>query len=688
MTRSVLGSNASRSAAPGLPSTVLLGLVLTLLSCGGPKAAKVASAPTPSTPAHAKANAELVLATPARVFPPTERTEVMAESYQPDGSRRFVSQGLRMIERPDGSLVAASEFFPPARAITATALPPRLGGGFLFVANTGGSALVYSSGSFTAELTPVTRFDGEVDRLVVGFDRVYVLRARSAVWFAIDPTSGREVDLGSLPPAPGYGSMAFADGWLAAVELPFVGVSATFDAGGTWHPLGLDHAALSTADGGVLIDTVGRRRLLGPSGSIEPVSEPRPSRPGATNRPVIIPSAARRPLGSRPLETAVLHGFPERAGTALVAASGSLLRVRLEDGSILGETRDAYPGVTPCQAIPLAKGPGFVCGEPGAATRLYTYEPPLSLRELRSFGEPRKVSPNGRGDLVVRGGCADGQGAEPLYCMLPAARSSYLVSKGSDTERVVALSDGRAAVIEPPRAGFSGTIALAASGERGPPVRLTFEKPRDQALLLLVEQGLWLDSLEQAEDGSIRGFIVGATSFVGVRVSLGGKVELAEPEQGLDRAFLSGRFGLAVGRSGGARETTDAGFSWSDVDLASEPELKPERTFGELNGCTAVGCAFAGWLRVGWGAPERVKRATLPDPMSFSSPGGGRWSLECEADGARSRRALPLRPENDERTLSPWIGTIVLAVALYYPTKAFANYKHREKRNKPWLSYL
>jgi uncharacterized membrane protein len=35
-----------------------------------------------------------------------------------------------------------------------------------------------------------------------------------------------------------------------------------------------------------------------------------------------------------------------------------------------------------------------------------------------------------------------------------------------------------------------------------------------------------------------------------------------------------------------------------------------------------------------------------------------------------------------------WIGTVVLAVALYFPTKAFANYKHREKRNKPWLSYL
>lgn len=35
-----------------------------------------------------------------------------------------------------------------------------------------------------------------------------------------------------------------------------------------------------------------------------------------------------------------------------------------------------------------------------------------------------------------------------------------------------------------------------------------------------------------------------------------------------------------------------------------------------------------------------------------------------------------------------WIGTVFLAVALYYPTNAFAKFKHREKRNKPWLSYF
>ena len=35
-----------------------------------------------------------------------------------------------------------------------------------------------------------------------------------------------------------------------------------------------------------------------------------------------------------------------------------------------------------------------------------------------------------------------------------------------------------------------------------------------------------------------------------------------------------------------------------------------------------------------------------------------------------------------------WIGTAALAVALYYPTKVFANFKHREKRNRRWLSYF
>lgn len=35
-----------------------------------------------------------------------------------------------------------------------------------------------------------------------------------------------------------------------------------------------------------------------------------------------------------------------------------------------------------------------------------------------------------------------------------------------------------------------------------------------------------------------------------------------------------------------------------------------------------------------------------------------------------------------------WLGALVLIAALYYPASRFSSYKHREKHNKPWLSYL
>lgn len=41
-----------------------------------------------------------------------------------------------------------------------------------------------------------------------------------------------------------------------------------------------------------------------------------------------------------------------------------------------------------------------------------------------------------------------------------------------------------------------------------------------------------------------------------------------------------------------------------------------------------------------------------------------------------------------EHVWQVWIGTIILAVTLYFPTRAFSAYKHREKRNKAWLSYF
>jgi hypothetical protein len=641
------------SAARGLSGIRLLGVLALFSACGGARAPSPAVAMVTSTQrAAAKRSKEPPLVTPARVIPPTERSESMAETYDSDGSRRFLTQSLRVVERTNGALETATDFLPPARHVTTTELPARLGGGFLFVLNNGGSALLYSAPSFTGRLTALARLDSEVDRLVTGFDRLYLLRRSSTDWSALDPKSGRELDLGSLPLSAGYGSMAFADEWLAAVELPFTGVAATFDAGGTWHPVGLDHANLSVVGGGVLLEAGGQKRVLGTTGVLDASTDPDPGR--TARKKGAARGGTERPLGPRPLETAVLHGFPVSNGQALVASAGQLFRVRLSDGSVLETMKSAYTGVTACDPVVFGTGAGFVCGEPGGATRIYAHVPPLSLRLVVEFGEPRRVAQSGRGALVVTGGCETGTAAEPRYCVLSSGSDLYAVAKGSDTERVVGLSDGRAAVIEPPRQRFNGTLTLVGPGSRGSPLALSLPKRTDDALSALLSQGFWLDSLEESPDGKVRGFIAGTGSFAGVRVGLDGKVELGELVPSLDRSYLSGRYGLSIGRGGGARETTDGGFSWSDVALPSEPELKPERSFGRPNGCTQIGCAFAGWLRVGWGSGDKLDIAPKPENTRFTAPGGGRWSLECEPDGRSSRPSLPLRPENDERTVSPW----------------------------------
>ncbi|HEY3494953.1 MAG TPA: hypothetical protein VGK73_09715, partial [Polyangiaceae bacterium] len=303
---------------------------------------------------------------PARVFPPTERGEIIAETIENDGSRRFIAQGLRLIERTGGALEAAEEFLPPSKSVTALELPRRWGGGYLFVVNAGGHAVLYGAPHWTGPLRPIGRLDGELERVVPGFDRLYVQRSRTSPFLAVDFETARELDLGSLLRSPTYGSMAFADEWLGAVELPLRGVLATFDAGQTWHPLELAHAELSAVDAGILVETPDRRFVLGPTGAVLPVRKselapPAPSGRGAGSR-------TPRPLGQRPLETAVLHGFPEPGGTALVAAGGMLARVSLADGAIRERLADAYPGRSPCEAVALANGAGFVCGEARGGT--------------------------------------------------------------------------------------------------------------------------------------------------------------------------------------------------------------------------------------------------------------------------------------------------------------------------------
>jgi hypothetical protein len=600
----------------------------------------------------------------ARLIPPTRKGEVLLEGFEVDGSRRFVAQGLRILERPDGALETADEFLPATQGIEATALPPWLGGGFVFRVSGGVSTLLFRASSWTGPLTPLSRIDAELERVVPGPDRLYALVKRAEQWIALDANTGKGVTLDGLPRSPSFGAMVFPDAWFGAVEVPIRGVLATFDAGATWHATGFRDASLSLAPEGVIVESAAGRQLLDRSGALRPVLEPTraPVLPGGRGeRPdgeMTFDAAPPPPLGPRPLEQALLYGFPDSKDSAVVLSHQNLARVRLRDGAILAAARGVYPGPLPCQAVPLGAGVGFVCGEEQGPTRLFALREPLGLRAVAVFDGPRRVSAAENGGLVVDGACNSDPNSTASYCVFPPSGPNYELEVGGDrgVERVVALSDGRAAVLVPPRLGAPGLLTLTGRGGRGITVPLELPDKLDSEVIALLEEGLWLDSFTEAKPGELSGWVYGAGPFVGVRVSLDGSVKVGRAQQGLERAFIAGRRGFVLGLRGGAYETLDGGFEWSDVDLPSEPDLSAPQALSSVNGCSAAGCAFSGWLRVGWGTSEkrRLPTAASPEPTRLRLPSGGRWSLECTPSGEVSAPSLTVLPEPEERREGPW----------------------------------
>jgi hypothetical protein len=597
--------------------------------------------------------------------PPVTGNGVTVVETTSDGSRYLVSFGLRMVERPDGSLELAPDFFPATRGVNAVPLPERFGGGYVFYSQSSGSTLLWKAASWTTRLVPLAQLDGEVSRLVPGLDRLYVQRERRSPWIALDPSDGKPLDLAGLPASPAYGAMAFADEWFGAVELPYRGVVATFDGGASFRPIGVSAQALTAGNGQITVGVSGGSLSLGPDGALKP---------GTTREALDGSGDARRspfgPLGARPLEQAVLRGFPWATGEALVAAGGALGRVRLADGAVLELRERAYPGTASCQAVAVHGGAGFVCAEPRDKTVIYVVSEPFGLSELIAFDGPRMVAEGGNGALAVRGSCEPELGAPGTYCIVPRSGAPYELAVEGDlgVERVVPLDDGRALVLIPPRLGAQGSLALIdGAGTREKRVTLKLPKSADAVMTTLLKHGLWLNGFEQSSRNEISGFIAGDGPLLGVRVSFDGKVELGKLEHGgVDRALISGRHALVLGRNGTLVESSDGGFEWQNVDLPSEPQLGRQRAAAGLitNGCSRVGCAFAGWLRIGYGrdADDGVlPLAAVPQPVRLPPTGGGRWALSCEPAGETSApaAAAEVRPaattQPDELVSGAWV---------------------------------
>ncbi|MGK4005559.1 hypothetical protein WMF31_23235 [Sorangium sp. So ce1036] len=631
-------------AAPPFAMALLLGA--SAAGCGGRAAAALAgdkassdrdgvARALPAAPGARSAQGALVtMVTPSLLLPDLvgERGVVASEA----GSRRVLIDRMRVVARDDGSLERAAELLPPGQ-VTALKLPTRLGGGYVFHASNRGSAQLWRAQGWLAPLEPLAQLSSEANEVIAGFDRLYARLSHNHRLLAIDAQTGAAMPLGPLPPASAYGQLAFADGWRAVVEADLRGLLVTFDAGTTWRALDVDarpsslgviggDPAVITANGFYSVDARGGvtyRTLDAP----EDVQEP--------------PARAQGPFGRRPLRAAVEDGWPDSSTTAVVARGGALARISLRDGAVLDVVTDAYPErQAACHAVRAGASFGFVCGERDGPTILYAFQPPLGMRRILRFDRPRFVTASGNGALVIRGSCGEDRAEQDgrAYCVVAAGGGAREVRvhapwKDVGLERVVALSDGRVAVLSPPRPGVSGQLTLLnGSDVTTVPLRLP-SKPRSTVRGL--QQGMWLEGFEEREPGVLGGWVEAGGPITGVRIDVkSGRVTAGEVRQDGTGALLSGRFALSLGEGERAAESTDGGMTWRPFEL---PERDDDARASPTRACGPVGCAFGGWIRIGWGktaSPGDLAEAKPPPVLQAPLRAGSPISMRCEVLGS------------------------------------------------------
>jgi hypothetical protein len=658
-----------RSAAAAVAALAGVAMLSQQSACGGGLASTHLARPTGLRARGLRAPDDLTVH-PARLFPET-LDEASLFGHEPGRGARAIVSGLRITASPEGPMYAAADRFP-ATPTSVVELPERMGGGFLF----GLGKALWRAPSWLEPASPVFASTTPIAQVLVGLDRAYVRSAQGALT-ALDPRSGAITDLGPLPASPSVGRLAALDAWRAVAIADLRGALVTLDAGSTWRPLALPIDAndvvpleSSIAVGGTDENHQAEWWEVRPDGQVGRLG----AAPGSEPHPVDVAAPAADPLtrafGARPLVAAIEDGWPLVDGTALVARDGAIARVRMSDGALVESSADAFP-LKPARCHPLALARpgdpgafGFVCGEPRGRTALYRWDARAAqLVEMRRWDSPREVLASGNGAIAVRGPCdASSEPASPAaptqgkprardttpdeaYCLfVPGAgwSESHVRGEEADRARIVVLSDGRIALVRPPRSGelVSARVTLV-DGGRTTDVAVAWPQLKPEVARVL-RFGTWMDGFEERRPGVLGGWVDGAGTVLGIELGVDGEARIGEYIHDAGAPLVSGRWGLGWTASRRGFETTDGGMTWKKDIEVPEP-IAPARSVRE-RACGPVGCIAAGWLRVGWGATE-TSAPPAEAPLRSPRPHVTRaLDLDCQTVAARLPESKPSSP--------------------------------------------
>ncbi|HEX2878508.1 MAG TPA: hypothetical protein VHO25_03115 [Polyangiaceae bacterium] len=568
--------------------------------------------------------------------------------WGPAGTRQVIDGGLRIELSADGRMTQSRELLPPGAK--SLALPSWLGGGFVFWGHVERSTWLWRSDHFTSPLHPLAQVSTIVQRVVPGFDRLFLWSGATQVLRAIDARSGRALDVGALPASSAYGAMAFASPRFGVVASDVYGLQVTVDSGTSWHPLAIEDTdlQLQVTGGQIELRSNHDRYLLDARGVLTELAVQQGENESPDEDPVqdAAEDAAWSEVNQRgmsALVAALQHGFEVAADRAVVVHDGTLIRVRLSDAGI--ERRRDLPFLhsARCQALRIGRGHGFHCVDTAGSTRLYRYQESFSLQPLKTFSTARAVLASGTGSLVIQGSCANAASvAQDRYCLYDGRTWSEVQHDTHDRERVAFTARGGWLTLRPPDLKRPGSLLETERGQlRQRPLKLpTLSQP----LRTLLAVGTWLNPLTEGTNGELSTWVIGDRQFVGVKVQRDGTVEVGPLRSDLSSTRFSGPIALTITAGAVAYQSSNFGFDWHNVGLPTSVAPPDPYTAGNQAtsmdswGCTPLGCVLGSWLRLGAAPGTLPAQAVEPSRTAFSKSGLPHWAMQCRATGERSKQ--------------------------------------------------
>lgn len=535
--------------------------------------------------------------------------------------------------------------------VGASRIPGRFGGGFLFWT----SDTLYRSDAFDAKLVPLARLPDAIEAVSFAPKALLARTETGERWGLALPKAERA----AIEPAGAADVQGLDDGRAVAIDHQG-GVLTSLDGGAHWvdatAQVSSPPMTIEVLAGDLwLHEATGGAYRLERDGRLAWFQQPPPER-----WPELRPADPRWRGADPPLRTAFRSGAALDEETAIVVASGDLVRVDVRTGEIVSIVPGNLPPGADCEAVPAEGDVLFACVADGAggvafvASHTLSSDPPVIEQTFAAGGQ---FQASDDGGLVYSGPCRGGvhpPSAGEVACVrVPGGAweerdvSALAVDAGGAADvtvvRWIPRADGRVvAVVSAPSAGIydpeTGSFrpltdeAREALGRGAPAPFLRKIGSSAGVRLPLRRRGGRLVDASWSFDpgGALRGWRRQAES---VEISEAG--ELTYSPYAFDAVF-AGAMGLGRSADGRLYQSSDRGFTW--VEVAAPPSGAEAL---ELLGCTSAGCDLGPFYRVGWSL--RAPSPPAPSADAPAAPGIRRTrgvELSCRPTGPVASKAL------------------------------------------------